>query len=91
VSDLSDLSVENVITDQRHQRRPNLAHRCHWEANSTKLIEKRIVKNRIEDMRKRRASDLEGRKAKLAALLESEDRMYEKEFHDNLETPEQVR
>jgi hypothetical protein len=42
-------------------------------------------------MRKRRASDLEGRKAKLAALLESEDRMYEKEFHDNLETPEQVR
>lgn len=42
-------------------------------------------------MRKRRASDLEGRKAKLAALLEAEDRMYEKEFNDNLETPEQVR
>lgn len=42
-------------------------------------------------MRKRKASDLEGRKAKLAALLEAEDRMYEKEFNDNLETPEQVR
>ncbi len=42
-------------------------------------------------MRRRKASDLEQRKAKLAALLESEDRMYEKEFNDNLETPEQVR
>ena len=27
----------------------------------------------------------------MAALLEAEDRMYEKEFNDNLETPEQVR
>ena len=35
--------------------------------------------------------DLEERKKKLAALLEAEDRMYEKEFNDNLETPEQVR
>jgi len=42
-------------------------------------------------MRRRKASDLEQRKAKLAALLEAEDRMYEKEFNDNLETPEQVR
>ena len=42
-------------------------------------------------MRRRKASDLEQRKAKLAGLLESEDRMYEKEFNDNLETPEQVR
>ena len=42
-------------------------------------------------MRKRQALDLEERKKKLAALLEAEDRMYEKEFNDNLETPEQVR
>jgi hypothetical protein len=55
------------------------------------LIQNRIVRNRIEDMRRRRASDLESRKAKLAALLEAEDRMYEKQFNDNLETPEQVR
>jgi hypothetical protein len=68
-----------------------LAQRAHWENSSAKLIEKRIVRNRIEDMRKRKASDLESRKAKLAALLEAEDRMYEKEFNDNLETPEQVR
>lgn len=68
-----------------------MAQRAHWENSSAKLIEKRIVRNRIEDMRKRKASDLESRKAKLAALLEAEDRMYEKEFNDNLETPEQVR
>ena len=42
-------------------------------------------------MRKRKASDLESRKAKLAALLAAEDAMYEQEFNDNLETPEQVR
>jgi len=46
------------------------------------------VRNRIDDMRKRKALDLEERKKKLAALLEAEDRMYEKEFNDNLETPE---
>jgi len=40
------------------------------------------VKNRV---------NLEERKAKLAALLAAEDRIYEKEFNDNLETPEQVR
>ena len=42
-------------------------------------------------MRKREAANLEERRARLAALLEAEDRMYEKEFNDNLETPEQVR
>lgn len=42
-------------------------------------------------MKRRQASNLEMRKAKLAALLEAEDRIYEKEFQDNMETPEQVR
>lgn len=42
-------------------------------------------------MRQRQAHDLDARKRKLAALLAAEDAMYEKEFHDNLETPEQVR
>ena len=34
---------------------------------------------------------MEARKARLAALLEAEDRIYEQEFNDNMETPEQVR
>ena len=55
------------------------------------MIEKNLVRNRIVDMKRRQASDLEARKAKLAALLEAEDRIYEQEFNDNMETPEQVR
>ena len=69
----------------------NLAHKAMWEAKTEKLIEKNIVRNRIADMKKRQASNLEQRKAKLAALLEAEDRIYEQEFNDNMETPEQVR
>ena len=68
-----------------------MLHRANWEAKTNKLIQKNIVRNRIDDMRKREAANLEERRARLAALLEAEDRMYEKEFNDNLETPEQVR
>jgi len=42
-------------------------------------------------MRRRQAVNLEQRKAKLAELLAAEDRIYEQEFNDNMETPEQVR
>ena len=69
----------------------NVFHRANWEAKTNKLIEKNLVRNRIDDMRKREAANLEERRARLAAMLEAEDRMYEKEFNDNLETPEQVR
>ena len=68
-----------------------MAHKAMWEAKTEKLIEKNIVRNRVADMQRRKASDLEQRKARLAALLEAEDRIYEKEFNDNMETPEQVR
>ena len=69
----------------------NMSHKAHWEAKTNKMIEKGIVKNRIEDMRRRQAANLEQRKARLAELLAAEDRIYEQEFNDNLETPEQVR
>jgi len=69
----------------------NLAHKAHWESKTNQLIEKNLVRNRIADMKRREASNLEERKARLAALLAAEDQIYEKEFHDNLETPEQVR
>ena len=42
-------------------------------------------------MRAANKRNLEERKARLAALLAAEDRIYEQEFNDNLETPEQVR
>lgn len=69
----------------------NLAHKAHWEAKTNQLIEKNLVRNRIADMKRRQASDLEARKARLATLLAAEDQMFEKEFMANLETPEQVR
>ena len=68
-----------------------MAHKANWEIKTNKMIEKNIVRNRIEDMRRRNAANLEQRKAKLAELLAAEDRIYEQEFNDNLETPEQVR
>lgn len=69
----------------------NLAHKANWEGKTSKMIEKNIVRNRIEDMRRRQAVNLEQRKGKLAQLLAAEDRIYEQEFNDHLETPEQVR
>ena len=68
-----------------------MAHKANWEIKTNKMIEKGIVRNRIEDMRRRNAANLEQRKARLAELLAAEDRIYEQEFNDNLETPEQVR
>ena len=48
-------------------------HKAHWEAKTEKMIEKRLVRDRIADMKRRNASDLEARKARLAALLAAED------------------
>lgn len=44
----------------------NLAHKANWEGKTSKMIEKNIVRNRIEDMRRRQAVNLEQRKGKLA-------------------------
>lgn len=55
----------------------NLAHKAGWEEKTNKLIEKNIVRNRIDDMRRRNAANLEQRKARLAELLAAEDRIYE--------------
>ena len=41
------------------------------------MIEKNIVRNRIEDMKRRQAANLEQRKVRLAQLLAAEDRIYE--------------
>jgi hypothetical protein len=54
-----------------------LAHKAIWEGKTSKLIDNNIVKNRITDMRRRQAANLEQRKARLAELLAAEDRIYE--------------
>ena len=43
---------------------------------------------RMQDLKKRQESNIIERRAKLAAVLAAEDKQYEKEFMDNLETPE---
>mmetsp|Transcript_42109 Transcript_42109/g.64581 ORF Transcript_42109/g.64581 Transcript_42109/m.64581 type:complete len:168 (-) Transcript_42109:978-1481(-) len=69
----------------------NLYLKANWEAKTDNMIKKRIVRSRIQDMEKRKATDLHSRKARLAELLAMEDKLYEREFMENLETPEQVR
>ena len=66
----------------------NLALKAKWEQKTDAVITRNIVRDRIADMKKRAAADLYQRRAKLAALLSAEDQQYEKEFMDNLETPE---
>ena len=62
--------------------------KAQWEAKSDQKILNRIARSRLEDLKKRQESDIIARRAKLAALLAAEDKQYEKEFMDNLETPE---
>ena len=69
----------------------NLNLMAKWEQKSEGVVNRNIVRNRIADVKKRAAADLKLRKARLADLLAAEDKQYEKEFMDNLETPEQVR
>ena len=59
-----------------------------WEAKTDKKIVKRIARNRIHDLQRRHESDVVARRAKLAALLAAEDKEYEIEFMNSLETPE---
>ena len=58
----------------------NLHHKAHWEGKTMKTIENRMVRNRIADMKRREASNLEQRKGRLAQLLAAEEAQYEKEF-----------
>jgi len=49
------------------------------------------MRNAVDDVRKRKTTDLEARRGKLAQMLKNEDKQYEQEFLQSLETPEQVR
>jgi hypothetical protein len=55
----------------------NLNLQAKWEHKTDQLIQNRIVKSRIEDMRSHYQANLVQRKAKLAELLAAEDLQYE--------------
>lgn len=65
--------------------------KAQWEIKTDNTIQKNLVRNAIDDIKKRKATDLNARRAKLADLLKAEDKQYEQEFLQSLETPEQVR
>jgi hypothetical protein len=48
-----------------------------WEIKTDGVITKNLVRDRIKDMKKRAATDLQKRKARLAAVLAAEDKIYE--------------
>lgn len=58
----------------------NLYLKARWEADTDNTIKRNQIRNAVEDMRRRKETDLRARKAKLAQLLQEEDRMYEQEF-----------
>jgi len=62
--------------------------KAQWEQKSDLKIVKNMAHARMQDLKKRQESNIIERRAKLAALLAAEDKQYEKEFMDNLETPE---
>ena len=68
-----------------------MALKAAWEEKSDNVIKKQDVRSRLLDMKKRKASDLNERRIKLAHILAEEDKQYELEFMASLETPEQVR
>lgn len=73
------------------QANQNLNYKAKWEQKTDSMIQKGIIRNKVHDMNKRQAIDIRAKRAKLAALLAAEDKMYEREFMENQETPEQVR
>lgn len=69
----------------------NLRRAAEWEAKTDILCKNRVVRDRIGQMKADKEAKLEERRRKLAAKLQEEEEVYQREFHDNLETPEQVR
>jgi hypothetical protein len=69
----------------------NLRRTAEWEQKTNNMCTNRIVKDRISQMKQQKEEELEERRRRLAAKLQREEAMYQKEFNDNLETPEQVR
>lgn len=69
----------------------NMRRTAEWEQKTNNMVQKRVIKDRISEMKTEKEKALEERRKKLAAKLRQEEAQYQKEFHDNLETPEQVR
>ena len=79
-------NLNNAIRENANMRRT-----AEWEQKTDNLVKNRIVVDRIAQKKEDKLKKLEERRKKLAAKLQYEEAVYQKELQDNLETPEQVR
>ena len=63
-NEFKDAQLNGLIKGDR-----NVFLKAAWEAKTDNIIKKNIVRDRIADMKKRKATDLNARRAKLAQLL----------------------
>lgn len=78
--------MNNALAAQK-----NLTLTAQWEIKTDKRIIREATNNRLAELRRQHHANLEQRRERLAALLAAEDRLYEHEFNEKQETPEQVR
>jgi len=65
--------------------------KAEWENKTDDVLQATAIRNRINELKKQNEELTEIRRAKLAEKLAEEERQYEQEFINSLETPEQVR
>ena len=84
---------EARLADLNHHIRgdENLRRTAEWEQKTDNMTKNRIVRDRVSQIKEEKEQKLEQRRRKLAEKLQREEAIYQKEFNDNLETPEQVR
>ena len=82
-----ELEYKDAVNMHSIKGHNNVSLKAKWEAKTDAIITKRIIRDRVQDMKKRAATNLNIRKEKLAAILAAEDKQYELEFMNNLETP----
>ena len=84
---------EARLADLNHHIRgdENLRRTAEWEQKTDNMTKNRIVRDRVSQIKEEKEQKLEQRRRKLAEKLQREEAVYQKEFNDNLETPEQVR
>lgn len=68
-----------------------LRQKAHWEAKTSEVVALNTVKQRVAELKAERARELDQRRVRLAALLQSEDEAYRREFVSRQETPDDIR
>ena len=65
--------------------------KAQWENKTDDVLQATAIQSRINELKRQNEELTEIRRAKLSEKLAEEERQYEQEFINSLETPEQVR